>query len=190
MDLVSIAAEGEKASAGVAHADNVASSILGGLNIIYSYNPIKVVNFPPPKEIFFALAVPSIEKTTEEARAVLPKNVSLRDLVYNVGGASLTVSALLKGDPKLLGEGLVRDCVVEPERARLFPGYMEAKKAALEAGAYGATLSGAGPSILAVVKNRKMGECVSKVMATSFMEHGIESQSYVTRPTYGAKLIN
>ncbi len=184
-----MAAEGEKASAGVVHADNVASSILGGLTIIYSYNPIKVKAFPPPENIFFALAVPSIQKTTEESRAVLPKAVSLRDLVSNVGGAALTVSALLKGDPKLLGEGLVKDSVVEPKRTRLFPGYLEAKNAALEAGAFGATLSGAGPSILAVVENREMGELVSKVMVGSFQKHGIECKGYITRPTYGAKIV-
>jgi len=189
LELVRIAAEGERASAGAVHADNVAPSIYGGFTIIYSYDPILVQAYPPV-DITFALAVPSIEKTTKASRAVLPRRVGLNDFVHNLGGACLAVAAMLRGDPEALGKAMMGDRVVEPRRAPLFKGYVEAKKAALKAGAYGCTLSGAGPTAIAVVKNREVGEVVSTVMAEAFQEVGINCKGYVAKPTGGVKVIS
>lgn len=189
LELVRIAAEGERASAGAVHADNVAPSIYGGFTIIYSYDPILVQAYPPV-DITFALAVPSIEKTTKASRAVLPKKVDLGDFIQNLGGACLAVAAMLKCDPEALGKAMMKDRVVEPKRAPLYEGYVEAKKAALKAGAFGVTLSGAGPTAIAVVRNRMEGELVSKVMAESFQEMGVRCEGYVAKPTRGVKILS
>ncbi|MEM3072661.1 MAG: homoserine kinase [Candidatus Bathyarchaeia archaeon] len=189
LELVRVAAEGERVSAGAVHADNVAPSIYGGFTIIYSYKPILVQAYPPV-DMTFALAVPSIEKTTEASRAILPRRVDLKDFVHNLGGACLAVAAMLKGDPESLGKAMMRDRVVEPKRAHLYKGYVEAKRAALKAGACGVTLSGAGPTAIAVVRNRKEGELVSNVMAETFQAMGVRCEGYVAKPTGGAKILS
>jgi len=185
--LVEIAAVGENAAAGAPHADNVAPSILGGLTVIYSYSPMGLLTFPPPRRVVFAVAVPqSIRKTTREARLVRPQQVTMDALRFNVGGASMVLAGLLLGNPELVGKGMMRDAVVEPSRLSLYPGYLKAKNAALEAGAYGATLSGAGPSTIAVAPGRIDPKVVADAMAEAFEGEGVPCRGYVTRPTVGA----
>ena len=189
--LVEIAAQGEIAVAGAPHADNVAPSICGGVTIISSYEPLRVTWFPPPRGLIFSVAVPmSIEKTTKGARAVLPKDVRFSKVIRNLGSSSLVLAGLLHSDPELLGEGMMGDVIVEPRRISLYPGCTEAKRAAIEAGAAGATLSGAGPTMIAIVdpKNADPRE-VADAMKEAFIAEGIACEGYVGRPTRGARVI-
>ena len=190
-DLVEIAAQGEIATAGAPHADNVAPSICGGITIISSYQPLKVYWFPPPKDLVFAVAVPrGIKKTTRTARAVLPNSVKMSEAIRNFGALSLVLTGLLHSDPKLLGEGIMGDAIVEPRRISLYPGCAEAKTAAMDAGATGATLSGAGPTIIAVVDpNSTDPDQVANAMKEAFIAQGINCQGHVGQSTRGAKVV-
>jgi homoserine kinase len=188
--LTELAAQGEIASAGTAHADNVAPAIYGGFIIIHSYRPIEVLAFPPPREFEFALAVPrGIKKTTKRARDVLPTRVLIPKVISNLGAASVLVAGLLLSDEVLVGKGMLGDQIVEPARAHLYPGYLGAKKAALDNGALGATLSGAGPTVIAIVNREKAnaGE-IAKAMKEAFETEGIQCQGYVSRSTTGARI--
>jgi len=189
--LVEIAAQGEIATAGSPHADNVAPSICGGVTIISSYEPLRVTWFPPPKGLIFSVAVPQgIEKTTKGARAVLPRAVRLSKVIRNLGSSSLVLAGLLHSDARLLGEGMMGDVIVEPERISLYPGCVDAKRAAIEVGAAGATLSGAGPAMIAVTDPKSADPHeVADAMKQAFIAKGIACESYVGRSTSGARVI-
>ncbi len=185
--LVEIASLGEIASAGAPHADNVAPAILGGFTVIYSYNPIRLLTFPPPKKMIFSIAVPqTIQKTTKKARSVVPSCVPIKDFIFNLGGASMVLSGLLLSNPELVGKGMLRDAIIEPVREKLYPGYVKAKQAALESGAYGVTLSGAGPSAIAISPAKIDHQIVANAMVEAFEKEGVSCRGYVTRPTLGA----
>ncbi|MEM4246072.1 MAG: homoserine kinase [Candidatus Bathyarchaeia archaeon] len=185
--LVEVAATGETVAAGTPHADNVAPSILGGFTVIYSYNPIRLLTFPPPKRVTFAVAVPqTIVKTTREARSVVPGQVTINDLRFNIGGASMVLAGLLLSNPELIGKGMLRDAVVEPARRKLYPGYEKAREAALALGAYGVTLSGAGPSAIAVAPPKIDHRALAEAMAEAFRAEGVPCRGYATRPAVGA----
>ncbi|HEY4675219.1 MAG TPA: homoserine kinase [Candidatus Bathyarchaeia archaeon] len=190
MELIKYAAQGEMASAGAPHADNVSSAILGFFTVISSYNPLEVIPLPSPKNLEFVIAIPEIlKKNTAMARSVLPKEVKLSDLVHNVGHAATFIAGIALNDVELMGKGMA-DAVVEPARAHLIPGMADVKKSALEAGAAGAAISGAGPSILAMVNaKKKNAEKVAKAMKEAFEKHGIKSQTMRAKPGPGARIV-
>ncbi len=187
LELTEIAMQGEMN----AHADNVAPSIYGGFVIVSSYHPLEICAFPPPTELEFALAIPrGIKKTTRKAREILPEKIELPKVIHNLGSASAVVAGLLLADANLIGKGMLGDQIVEPVRAPLYTGYLNAKKAAMESGALGATLSGAGPTIIAIVQREKANPSeVARAMKEAFQAEGIECDGYVSRPTTGAEII-
>jgi len=188
-DLIKFAAQGEIASAGVPHADNVSPAILGFFTIVKSYDPLEVVNLPLPKNVGFAIALPEISLTTSQARSVLPGKVNLSDLVHNVGHAATLIAGIALNDVNLMGRGM-SDAVVEPARTPLIPGLAHVKKRAMESGAAGVAISGAGPSVLALVntEERRMDE-IAEAMKEAFEDYGVKSQAICARPGPGAKIV-
>jgi homoserine kinase len=188
-ELIRYAALGEIASAGVAHADNVAPAILGGFTIVRSYIPLEVVKLNPPKNLSFCIATPNLELPTREARAVLPKEIPLQNLVHNVGNAASLVVGMIKGDLDLIGRSM-DDIIVEPARARLIPGYYLVKNYAKEAGAVGVTIGGAGPSMIAVVDPKKVNPIeVAQAMKRGFGEAGVNAEANISKPAAGATVL-
>jgi len=190
--IVESAAQGEIASAGVAHADNVAAAVLGGFTFVRSYSPLSVIGFDPPRRLEIAIAIPQIlaaRNKTEHARAVLPEGVSLRKVAHNVGGAASIVAGILSEDIDLIGKGMV-DAIVEPARAQLVPNYAQVKKAALKAGAEGVAISGAGPSMIAIVDNAKVrAASVSVAMGEAFESAGVRCWTLASKTTRGATVL-
>jgi len=188
-ELIKFAAQGEIASAGTPHADNVSSAILGGFTIVKSYSPLEVIQLSPPKNAEFVIATPEILIPTSLARSVLPKQVDLSDLVNNIGNVSTFVAGIALNDVELMGKSMI-DNVIEPARAKLIPGLDDVKRSALEAGAVGVTLSGAGPSVLALVNAEKVeAEKVAKAMKKAFERHGVKSQTLRARPGPGGRVV-
>ncbi len=190
--LVEYAARGEAVAAGHPHADNVAPSILGGFTVIRSYRPLDVISLEPPPNLGIVLAIPKIpvpKEKTKFAREVLPKSIELSKLVHNVGHAVYIALGFALKDVDLIGKGM-DDAVVEPARAKLIPGYYNVRKRALEAGASGVAISGAGPTMLAVVNlNRVDPKVVGRAMCEGFREVGVEAEYVVTRPSRGARVL-
>jgi homoserine kinase len=191
-ELIELASLGEKVVSGSSHADNVAAAILGGFTIVYSYNPVEAISLALPANLEIALAIPEIEIgtfKTRMARAVLPESVPLPDLVYNVGKASAIVAALLLGDIKLLRNAMI-DRIIEPVRGNLVKGYAAVRKSALDAGCAGVAISGAGPTMIALVDAAEIDAFqVAKAMAEAFEENSIQARAIACKPTYGARLI-
>ena len=185
--LVEFAGFGEKASAGTIHYDNVAASVLGGF-VIVKTNPLNVISIDPPTNLRMCVAVPKIDvpkKKTKVSRGVIPEKVKLTDAVLNLSNASAIVAGFMKKDPKLIGNSIV-DVIVEPARQHMIPGYKQVKQNALKAGAYGVTISGAGPSVIAFSKNSFDLKKISTAMAKGFKTANIECQTIICKPSKGA----
>jgi len=187
--LVEYAAEGEIASAGTKHYDNVSASLLGGF-VIGSRG--QFIRIEPPMDLFLVVAVPVSmqvpEKKTEVARSVLPKDVPLKSVVHNVSGAATIVAGFALKDVEMIARG-IDDVIVEPARRHLVPGYDSVKQNALAAGALAVTISGAGPSMIAFLKTRKNANKVAGAMAKGFEEAGVKSMTFACRPSSGARLV-
>jgi homoserine kinase len=190
--LVQLAAKGEVASAGSEHADNVSATICGDFVILKSYNPLDIVNIKAPADMQVCAAFPHMvtpPHKTATARAVVPKMISIEKLVKNVGNAAAMVSGFTTGNVDLIGESML-DAVVEPARASLIPGYQKVKDNALNAGACGVAISGAGPAMLAIVNKKKAdAEKVAETMREGFKSAGFESTAFATRPGRGVCLM-
>jgi homoserine kinase len=187
-DLVELAAYGELASTGTVHYDNAAAAVLGGF-VMVSREPLLFARLKPPIDLEVAVAIPELqlpEKKTKQMRGILPKTVGLDSVTYNVAHASLLVAGMAISDVRLIGRAM-NDSIVEPVRSKTIPFYDEVKAAALNAGACGFTISGAGPSLIAVC-DRIEGNTkdVARTMKETFEQAGIVCEAYATLPSAGA----
>ena len=190
--LVEYAAEGEVASAGTKHYDNVSASLLGGFVICrVASDRMQFIRLEPPEDLVLVVAVPCLEvpkKKTEVARSVLPKMVPLKDVVHNISGAATIVAGFALKDVETITRG-IDDVIIESARKRLIPGYDSVKQNAISAGALAVTISGAGPSMIAFLKTNKNAKTVAAAMANGFKETGVESRTFVCRASKGARLL-
>lgn len=125
------------------HPDNVAAAVYGGF-VISAHPPARL---DPPSGLEAVLAIPSFEVPTAAAREALPGEVPLSDAVFNLSQASLLVLGLAREDFSLIGRGL-GDALHQPRRRPLYTRSMELVETAASLGALGATISGAGPTVL------------------------------------------
>jgi homoserine kinase len=138
-----------RASALEGHPDNVAAAIYGGFVVCgegADGAPL-AARFDPPEGLEGIVVIPPEEVSTKLAREAIPDQVPLGDAVANVSAAALLVLGLRSADLDLVARGL-RDSIHQPRRRRLYPRSMEIVDAARELGALGATISGAGPTVL------------------------------------------
>ena len=191
-ELLETAAQGELASAGAPHADNAAAAVFGGFTIVRQEKPTDVIRLSPPKNLEVSVAIPQIPappKKTKVARSVLPKDLPLEQMVRNISNASFMVAGFFLSDVDLIGRYMV-DKVVEPARANLIPGYDAVRRSALENGAAGVTISGAGPSMMAIINsNRTKALSVAEAMKKAFESAGVKAEAYVAKPDEGARII-
>ena len=143
-ELLNIATEIE------GHPDNVSPCLLGGLTASsIDGTSVACVRALPPSELIAVVAIPDFELKTEDARNVLPDQHSHADAVFSTSRACLVTAALITGDLDQLAIGM-QDRLHQPYRAKLIPGFDKILKRAVRAGALGAALSGAGPTLLAL----------------------------------------
>lgn len=178
LELVRFAMEGEYLASGSRHADNVAPCIYGGFTLVRSTEPLDIVSldFPP---MFATVIHPQIEIKTAEARAILPKDVPLKDAVRNWSNLGAFVAALAKGDYELLSRSM-EDTIVEPARKSLIPKFDEVKAVSLSAGALGGGISGSGPSIFMLSKTQEIAENVKVAMGYVYARTNIGYNIYVS----------
>ncbi|MFB6229328.1 MAG: homoserine kinase [Halobacteriales archaeon] len=178
-ELVRVAAEGEAAVSGEAHADNVAPAVFGGFTIVTD-DGITAVDTALP----LVVCLPDIVVSTRDAREVIPESVDLDAVVATVGSAATLTVGMYRRNPDLVGRGL-RNGVVTPARADLIDGYDAVCQAAEAAGATGVTVSGAGPAVLAVCR-RDTRTRVASAMIDAFEAEGVSARAYQTRVGGGA----
>ena len=153
------------------HADNVAPSLLGGLILVRSLDPLDLMRLPVPNGVTVVVVTPSFELATHEARARLPETVDRRLMSENMANLAAFVAACYSGDLALLGR-CVHDAVVNPARLPLIPGGAAAIQAAIDAGALGSSISGAGPSIFALCRSPRSAREVARAMKHAFRAEG------------------
>lgn len=178
-ELVKFAMEGERASSGKAHADNVAPSLLGGFTLVRSYGPLDVVSLQYPKNLFVTVVHPQIEVKTADSKRILKKEVSLEVAISQWGNVAGLVAGLASGDFDLIGRSL-EDHIVEPVRSVLIPGYAGAKQQAMASGALGCSISGSGPSIFALSEGKATAEIIAKAFEVYYSELNIDHRVYVS----------
>ena len=177
-ELVQFAMNGEKLASGVKHADNIAPCLRGGITLVRSIHPLDIISIPPPP-MYVTIVHPQIEVRTSDARQILKKQIFLKDAIRQWGNIAGLVTGLLQRDYELIGRSL-EDVIIEPVRSILIPAFAEVKKNSLEAGALGGGISGSGPSIFMLSKERTTAEDVEKEMSSIYNRLGIENSTYVT----------
>ena len=181
-ELVPVAAEGEAVVSGAAHDDNVAPSIMGGFTIA-TPSGVRTVDADIP----LVSCLPEIVVSTRDARRVVPEQTSVENLVETVGNAATLTTGMHRDDPELVGAGM-HDSVVTPARAKLIDGYDVVREAAVQAGATGVTISGAGPTVIAACVEQSQ-HAVGTAMLDAFENQGTEARVYQTEIGRGARIL-
>jgi homoserine kinase len=162
----------------VKHADNITPCLLGGVTLIRSILPLDVVRLNAP-ELFISIVHPQIEVRTSDARQILKKELPLKLAIRQWGNIAGLVAGLMNGDHALIGRSL-EDVIIEPVRSILIPGFDDLKKACKAAGALGGGISGSGPSIFFLSKEKETALAVEKEMNTLYNGLGLAHHTYVT----------
>lgn len=174
--LYPYALAGEAVASGSAHGDNVAPQLIGGLTLATTD---RILPLPVPDGLSVAVVHPECEVFTKAARACLAEPFALETIVEQMRCLALFVDACHRGDIAQIGDAL-RDVLIEPRRSALIPGFTEVKQAALRAGALGASISGAGPSVFAWSRSLEQAHATGEAMAASFAAIGLASQVHVS----------
>lgn len=184
--LLDLAGRAEGLASGAVHLDNVAPGILGGLLLIPPQGLPR--RLPFPDDLRIVVASPALALATREARAVLPREVPLALAIEHAQNLASLVHALHAGDRPLL-RATLRDPLAEPWRASLVPGFREAQKQALDAGALGCSLSGAGPAVFAVAEEGD-APVVAAALERGFDSRGVAATVRICRlDPQGARIL-
>lgn len=178
--VIAAALEAETRVAG-RHADNLAPSVLGGLVLVRSLDPLDCIRLPVPAGLSIVLAHPDMALRTAEGRAALPAEVPRAVVIHQMAQTAAIVAACCLGDLALLGRA-IDDRLAEPARAPLLPGFAEAKQAAVRAGALGCSISGSGPTAFAFAPDRATAERIAAAMQAAYRAAGLACDSRVTTP--------
>lgn len=161
------------------HADNVAAAIMGGVTVAFrNGSQVHALHVANHLALGVALFVPDEPLLTREARAALPRSVAMDDAVFDLGRLGYLTTALIWGRWDRIGAAM-EDRLHQPYRARLLPGLNDVISSALQSGAYGASLSGGGPSVIALTP-RAETEQVAAAMEACARERGWAGKSLVT----------
>ncbi len=164
-DIMLCALEGEIAVSG-RHLDNIAPITMGGLVLSRSIDPIDVIPLPAPQNWSIALITPRVRIETKQARAILPQKWERESWIQQMANTSALIVAFSTGDGALARRAL-DDLYAEPRRAPMIPHFADVKRTALEAGAFGCSISGSGPTIFAIVDastSRNCAEAMRRAM--------------------------
>ena len=174
------------------HPDNVAPALFGGFTVsVMDKGEVQTFSFLPRIKLKLVVAVPEFELSTRLARKVLPKNVSLKDAVFNVSRASMLIAALVEGREEFLPLAF-DDALHQPYRKKLVPGMSEVFTAARNAGALGAAISGAGSCLIAFTTAASgLENKIAAAMVDTFKAHDVKSSALILDvDKHGAQIIN
>jgi len=174
--LYPFAIDGEAVSSRSRQGDNVAPMLLGGVVLATAD---RMIALPAPDWLHCVVVHPDQVLETRRARAVLAEPYPLPLVVRQNAHLALLLTGLQRGDAGLIREGL-QDVLVEPRRAPLIPGFAAVKAAAMDHGALGSSISGAGPSVFAWFESKAQAEAAAPAMRAGFAVAGFDSRAYVS----------
>ena len=167
---------GEAVASGGRHGDNLGPMLLGGLVLATAEHLVKV---PVPEAWHSVLVHPDAILETRRAREALKGDYTLSEFVAQSANLALVLAGCHAGDAQLVRAGL-KDVLVEPRRSPLIVGFDAAKQVALDAGAMGASISGAGPSVFGWFETRAQAEVAAPAIQAAFAAAGFDSQAWVS----------
>lgn len=179
-DLLPFAMDGEAIATGAYHADNVAPSLLGGIVLIRSYEPLEIIELPVPSHLYYAVIHPDVKILTKDARAVMPKEVPMQTAVTQMGQLAGFVAGLYQNDLPLIGRSMT-DILAEPYRSTLIPAFKQVKNAAMYGGALSFGISGSGPSMFAFADSLVRAKQIAVLMQKALIHKQIASEVYTGR---------
>lgn len=148
LELLKFAMQGEAVASGSLHVDNIAPSLFGGLVLTVGIDHPRVKQIPVPEGIRAVIAHPQMFLSTRQARAILKRSVELSDFVWQTANLAGFISGCYTNDLDMIRASF-EDVVIEPQRQALIPRFQEVRLAAMQAGALGCSISGAGPTLFA-----------------------------------------
>ncbi|MGB5131301.1 MAG: homoserine kinase [Steroidobacteraceae bacterium] len=188
LELLKHALQGEAVASGSMHADNVAPSLFGGLVLTVGTDNPQVTQIPVPSRIRRVLVHPRLYLATREARSILSPDVKLPDVVRQTAKLAGFLAGCFTNDLLLIRHAF-DDVLIEPQRARLIPGFTDVKRSAMEQGALGCSISGAGPSVFAWCVE-SLASAVSGAMIGAFARHGLACDRWIAEiGNAGARLV-
>jgi homoserine kinase len=177
LELLKFAMQGEAVASGGLHVDNIAPSLFGGLVLTVGIEHPRVKQIPVPAEVRAVIMHPHMFLSTREARAMLSSTVALSDFVWQTANLAGFISGCYTNDLDMIRASL-EDVVIEPQRQALIPGFGEVRRAALAAGALGCSISGAGPTLFAWVRESEAAR-VQEAMRGEFARKSIGVDEWI-----------
>ena len=189
LELLQFAMAGEEVSSGgTRHADNIAPCLFGGLVLIVGIDNPRVKQIPVPADIRAVIVHPHMFLATAKARAILKGSVGLSDFVWQTANLAGFISGCYTDDLDMI-RACFEDVVIEPQRAALIPGFQDVRRGALEAGALGCSIAGAGPAMFAWALTTDAAE-VQAAMQREFARKSLASDAWVVKlRSQGARVI-
>jgi homoserine kinase len=188
LELLKFAMAGEAVASGSRHVDNIAPSLFGGMVLTVGIDQPRVKQIPVPEGIRAVIVHPHMFLATSRARAILRGSVELSDFVWQTAHLAGFISGCYTDDLDMIRASL-EDVVIEPQRAALIPGFQDVRRAAMDAGALGCSISGAGPSMFAWSLEAHAA-AVQAAMRGAFERHGLKSDYWlVDVRSAGARVI-
>lgn len=166
------------------HPDNVGASLFGGIVVAFwDGEKAESIRIEPDVNLEVLVAIPVFQLSTEKARSVMPKQVAMKDAVFNLSHSSLLVAALATCNLGMIRHAM-KDALHQPYRAELIPGMKTLLEQAENHGALGVALSGAGPTMLALVDARSgQKEELEAFLKDTLAKEGIEAQTLWLKPS-------
>ena len=187
--LLKFAMQGEQVASGSVHVDNIAPSLFGGLVLTVGIDHPRTKQIPVPKIVRCVLVHPHMFLSTREARRILSGTVPLSDVVWQCANLAGFISGCYTDDIAMLRDAFA-DVVIEPQRQALIPGFGDVQRAAMENGAIGCSISGAGPTIFAWCEEAS-APAIRDAMVGAFKAHGLDSDHWISQiGNDGARVIS
>ena len=179
LELTAFGMRGEAVASGNEHADNVAPCLYGGFTLITGYSPLNIVSLPVPDDLYVTIIHPQITIKTKEARAILPKQVSLQNAIKQSGNLAGLIAGLYTEDYELIASS-TQDVLVEPYRKNLIPNFDFYKQTALENGGISFGISGSGPSMFTLCKGVKDAGNLEVALTNALKLKNMQGDSYIS----------
>ena len=188
LELLKFAMEGEAVASGSLHVDNIAPSLFGGLVLTVGIDHPRVKQIPVPAAVRAVLVHPHMFLSTKQARAILRGSVELSAFVWQTANLAGFISGCYTNDLDMIRASF-EDVVIEPQRQALIPGFADVRQAALQAGALGCSISGAGPAMFAWAL-APYAEAVRDAMRAEFARHAVQIDDWIIEiDSPGARVI-
>lgn len=189
LELLKFAMQGEVVASGSRHVDNISPSLFGGLVLTVGIDHPRVKQIPVPADVRAVILYPHMFLSTRQARAILRRTVDLSDFVWQTANLAGFISGCYTNDLDMIRASF-EDVVIEPQRQALIPGFQDVRRAAMEAGALGCSISGAGPAMFAWARLAS-APAVMESMRREFTHRSINVDGWIVEiETAGARVVH